>query len=65
MTYEKRISVRLDQELFQLLKRVCKIRRESKSSFVRKGIMDGLAKLSYLTPDEMKALGFNGSDDDT
>jgi hypothetical protein len=40
-----------------LLKKVCSARGENLSSFVRRAIRTELARLSYLTEDEKKALG--------
>jgi len=42
----------------RLLKEVCRARGEDVSDFVRRAIKMELARLSFLTPEEKKALGF-------
>jgi len=42
----------------ELLKKVCGARGEDLSDFVRRAVKTELAKLSYLSEDEKKALGF-------
>ena len=41
----------------KLLVKVCDNRRETITDFVRRSVMAELARLSYLTPEEKKALG--------
>ena len=42
----------------QVIEEVCKARGEDVSDFVRRAIKMELARLSFLTPEEKKALGF-------
>lgn len=42
----------------ELLKKVCQLRGENVSGFVRRAIKTELARLSFLTEEEKKALGF-------
>lgn len=52
------IGVRMQPQDIRLLKEVCKARGEDVSDFVRRAIKMELARLSFLTPEEKKALGF-------
>jgi len=54
---EYHLVVRVDPTLKQLIDRVAKARGEQISNFVRRAVKTELAKLSYLTPEEKKALG--------
>ncbi|MEM3872507.1 MAG: hypothetical protein QXE05_08105 [Nitrososphaeria archaeon] len=49
--------LRLKPELKELLKKVSEARKESMSSFIKRAILLELARLSYLSEDEKKALG--------
>ena len=51
------LGVRVEEREKDLLKKVCKARGEDESDFVRRAIKE-LAFLSFLTPEEKKALGF-------
>ena len=51
------IGVRVPQEDKALLEKVCKARGEDVSDFVRRSIRMELARLSFLSPIEKKALG--------
>ncbi len=55
----KVVFARMSIEDVQLLKKICKARGENLSNFVRRAIKAELARLSYLTEDERKALGIN------
>jgi len=52
------IGVRMQPRDVRLLKEVCRARGEDVSDFVRRAIKMELARLSFLTPEEKKALGF-------
>jgi hypothetical protein len=54
---EPHIVFRVDEHLKKLVEEVAKLRGERVSDFVRRVIKIELAKLSYLTPAEKKALG--------
>ena len=56
LTYNKIISLRLRTKELTLLKQVCEARGENPSVFVRRSMRRELARLSYLTPEEKKAL---------
>ncbi len=51
------IVVRLDAKIDQLLREIARARGQDVSNFVRAVIKTELARLSYLTPEEKKALG--------
>lgn len=50
----------MKKEDLELLRRICNARREDLSGFVRRTVRIELARLSYLTKDEKKALGIEG-----
>ena len=54
------IFARVEQSDLDLLKQICKCRGEDISDFVRRAVRMELARLSYLSNEEMKALGFRG-----
>jgi uncharacterized protein (DUF1778 family) len=54
---ESRIGVRLPSGDRRLLKRICNSRGEDLSDFVRRAIRTEMAKLSFLTSLDKKALG--------
>jgi len=47
----------VDPPLKELIDRVAKARGEQISNFVRRAVKTELARLSYLSPEEKKALG--------
>ncbi len=51
------IFARMTQEEVELLKQVAKARGEDLSDFVRRAVKMELARLSFLGPEEKKALG--------
>lgn len=51
------VSVRVDQKLKDLLTQVAAARRIAVSDLVRESLLRELAKLSYLSAEEKKALG--------
>jgi len=51
------VSVRMSEEDKALLKKVAKARGEDPSDFVRRAVKMELARLSFLGPEEKKALG--------
>lgn len=55
------VGTRMSIKDVVLLKDVCQARGENLSSFIRRSIRMELARLSYLTPAERKALGFPSS----
>jgi hypothetical protein len=57
MQATSQINIRLDPEAKALLEKVARDRGEDVSSFVRRAIKIELARLSFLSPEEKKALG--------
>ena len=53
------LGVIISVELHALIKRVSKSRGEGASSFVRRTILQELARLSFLDAEQKKALGFH------
>jgi len=51
------VFARMRKEDVELIKRVCKARGEDLSDFVRRAVRKELARLSFLSPEEKKALG--------
>lgn len=51
------IFARLPEDQVKLIKKVAKARGETVSSFVRRAVKLELARLSFLTAEEKKALG--------
>ncbi len=51
----------MPSEEVKLVKQIAKARGEDLSDFVRRAVKMELARLSFLTPDERKALGLEGS----
>jgi len=51
------MGFRLKDEDVELLKKVCRARGEDVSDFIRRSIRTELAKLSFYTDEEKKALG--------
>lgn len=51
------VFARMPKSDVRLLKKVCKARGEDLSDFVRRAVRTELARLSYLSEDEKKALG--------
>lgn len=54
------IFARMPKEEVDLIKKVAKARGEDLSDFVRRAVKSELARLSYLTEEEKKALGIQG-----
>jgi len=52
------VFARMHQRDIDLLKKVCQLRGESISDFVRRATRIELARLSFLSEEEKKALGF-------
>ena len=52
------VFARMPRQDVELLKKICKARGEDLSDFVRRAIKTELARLSYLSKEEKKALGF-------
>lgn len=57
MSDRRIIFARMDEASVDLIKKVSKARGETLSNFVRRATLRELARLSYLTPEEKKALG--------
>lgn len=51
------IGVRFQEKDIKLIKKVCRDRGEDVSDFVRRSVKIELAKLSFLSIEEKKALG--------
>ncbi|MDH7563790.1 MAG: hypothetical protein QHH24_02760 [Candidatus Bathyarchaeota archaeon] len=56
----KNVSYKMEKELVELLRKVCKARGETVSGFTRRAVLIELAKLGYLDGEGRKALGFGG-----
>jgi predicted DNA-binding protein len=54
---EKVIGIRVTDELYKMLEKVCENRGEDMAGFVRRSILKELATLSFLPPEQKKALG--------
>jgi metal-responsive CopG/Arc/MetJ family transcriptional regulator len=54
---ETHLVVRVQEELYELLKAIARDRGQQLSSYVREVIKTELARLSYLSLEEKKALG--------
>ena len=50
------VSVRVEEGLYKLLKNVCQARGEDMADFIRRAVRKELARLRYLSKEEMKAL---------
>ena len=50
------VFARIDEDTVALVKNVSDSRGENLSTFVRRAVLRELARLSYLTPEEKKAL---------
>jgi hypothetical protein len=53
----KPLGVRFEVRAAELLAKVCRLRGEDVSDFVRRAVLTELAELSYLSEEEKKALG--------
>ncbi len=51
------IGSRIETETQQLVLKICKMRGEAVSDFLRRSLKKELASLGYLSAEEMKALG--------
>ena len=60
MKNTKHVGYRFPLEDLSLLQSVCKARGEDVSDFVRRATRKELARLSYLSAEEKKALGITG-----
>ena len=58
MQYQN-VTVRMDCAFKQLIWKVCKLRKEDASDFIRRAVATELARLSYLSNEEKKALGIS------
>lgn len=54
---DKFIFARMKEGDVELVKSICEARGENLSNFVRRAVRKELARLSYLSEDEKKALG--------
>lgn len=52
------VFARMHEKDITLLKQVCQLRGENVSGFVRRAVKMELARLSFLSDEEKKALGF-------
>lgn len=59
----RQIGVRLPAKDVLLLKRICRSRGEDLSDFIRRAIRTELAKLSFLSAVDKKALGIRAEGD--
>lgn len=53
------VSVALDRKEVQKIKQIARRRGENQSSFIRRCILQEMAKLGYLSDQELKALGID------
>ena len=51
------IFARMEKTRVEQLKEICHNRGEDLSDFVRRAVLSELGRLSFLTPEEKKALG--------
>jgi predicted transcriptional regulator len=56
------LTVRIDSELKEKLRKVAQARRCDMGDIVRLLIAEELARLSYLSPEEKKALGLHSNE---
>lgn len=54
------VFARMSKEDVELIKRICKARGEDLSDFVRRSVRRELARLSFLSTEEKKALEIEG-----
>jgi hypothetical protein len=55
----KVVGVRVTEDLYSKLETISEDRGEDISDFVRRSILKELASLSFLSPDQKKALGIS------
>lgn len=65
MTHENRLGIRVSNDLHSLVKTVSDARGESISTFLRRIVLEELARLSYLPAEQKKALGINTEGEDS
>ena len=58
-THKERLGAKFENSTAQTLKNFCKARGENYSSFIRKAVKKELARYSYFSDEEKKALGMN------
>ena len=56
------VGFRVTEELYDVLSRVCRSRGEDVSDFVRRAVLRELARLSFLSAEQKKALGVQEGD---
>ena len=56
-THKERLGAKFENSTAQTLKNFCRARGESYSSFIRMAVKKELARYSYFTDKEKKALG--------
>lgn len=54
---DKILFARTEESILQLVKKICRARGETLSDFVRRAVRRELARMSYLSDEEKKALG--------
>ncbi len=52
----KATGIKFEEKLMRLLDKVCKLRGENRSNFIRRSVLKELARLSYLDNKSKKAL---------
>lgn len=57
MSHKERLGAKFENDTAQTLKNFCRARGESYSSFIRMAVKKELARYSYFTDEEKKALG--------
>ena len=57
MSHKEKLGAKFDNSTAQTLKNFCRARGESYSSFIRKAVKKELARYSYFSDEEKKALG--------
>jgi len=62
MTKHESLTFKLEKSDRELLERVCRVRGESLSSFVRRALRMEFARLGLLSREECRALGFQGEE---
>jgi hypothetical protein len=60
MAYKNKIIyARVEEGLYDRIKKICRDRGEDVSDFIRRSVLKELATLSFLPPEQKKALGFD------
>jgi len=64
-TLDENVTVRFSKRIRDLVRQVAQARGVDESDVIRQAVHEALARLSFLTTDEKKALGVSYSSHDT